>query len=45
VLGSVAALAGAILTGFNHVLLVGAATYLVTLLCAMRFRAPEPVSA
>ncbi|MGZ8829379.1 MAG: hypothetical protein ACXW2Q_03280 [Thermoanaerobaculia bacterium] len=45
VLGSVAALAGAILTGFNHVLLVGAATYLLALLCAMRFRVPEPVSA
>lgn len=45
VLGSVAALAGAILIGFNHVLLVGAATYLVALLCAKRFRAREAMSA
>lgn len=43
VLGSVLALVAAILTGFNQVLLIGAATYLLALLCAMRFtRAGHP---
>jgi hypothetical protein len=42
VLGSVAALAAATLSGFNQVLLAGGGIYLLALLCAMRFKAsPE----